>query len=212
VVEAVRRAAGDELIITVDANQNHASPGYSPWSRRTALQMAKELDALDVYFLEEPLPRPDIEGLAEVARVVDMFVAGGEHASTLQDYREHLKQGAYDILQPDVTLSGNMGIIGLCRVASMADDAGRLVVPHVSSGATFPLTMAATLQAMATVANCPMIEFPYDPPILTDRTMQVMAREPLRIDEEGCLRIPTGPGLGIELDESALAASRVIIC
>lgn len=210
VVEAVRKAAGDDLIIVVDANQNHVSEGYKHWSRRTALQMARELDALGVYFLEEPLPMNDVEGLAEIARTVDMFVAGGEHAPTVYTLKEHLLQGAYDIVQPDVTLSGNLGITGLCRLAMVAGYLGRQVVPHVSSGAGFPLAMAATLQAMGTADNCPMIEFPYDPPILTTATMQVIARDPIWIDEEGCVRVPDKPGIGIELDEEKLA-NRVVV-
>lgn len=210
VVEAVRKAAGDDLIILVDANQNHASPGYDLWSRRTALQMARGLDALGVYFLEEPLPMRDVEGLAEVAQAVDMFVAGGEHAPTIYDLREHMLRGAYDILQPDVTLSGNLGITGMRRLATTAGYLSRLVAPHVSSGGNFPLAMAATLQVVATVDNCPMVEFPYDPPILTDDTMQVIAREPIRIDAEGCVKIPDKPGIGIELDDELLASRAVI--
>ena len=72
VVEAVRKAAGDDLTIVVDANQNHASPGYCHWTRRTALKMARELDSLNVYFLEEPLPMRDVEAShLEIAQPVE---------------------------------------------------------------------------------------------------------------------------------------------
>jgi L-alanine-DL-glutamate epimerase-like enolase superfamily enzyme len=67
VVEAVRDAVSDGIIILVDANQNNPSYGYNFWPRRTALKMARELDKLNVYYLEEPLPRKDVEGLAEIA-------------------------------------------------------------------------------------------------------------------------------------------------
>jgi D-galactarolactone cycloisomerase len=205
VVEAVREAAGDELYILVDCNQNNATQGYSYWSRRTALQMARALEELDVYVLEEPLPRRDIEGLAEIAATVDMYVSGGEHSPTVYDFREHILQGAYDVLQPDVELGGNIGITGIRRVAAVADYFGRLVIPHVMSGGHFPLCMAATLQAMASVPNCPMVEYPYDPPILTPATTQALIREPILVGADGCVPIPDMPGLGIELDESKLA-------
>jgi len=210
VVEAVREAVGDEMMILVDANQNHRAPGYEPWPRRTALKMARALDELDVYYLEEPLSRRDVEGLAEIAAVVDMFIAGGEHSPTIYDFREHLLRGAYDILQPDVILGGNMGITGVRRVADVADYFGRLVIPHVCSNGTFPLGLAATLQAMATVENCPLVEYPYDPPILTAETTQTIVREALWIDGDGCVKVPEGPGLGIELDEERLAKTAVV--
>ena len=211
VVEAVREAVGDELMILVDANQNNPSQEYHFWSRRTALQMAKELDALGVYYLEEPLPRTDIEGLAEIAATVDMFIAGGEHTPTVYDWREHVLQGAYDILQPDVVMGGNMGITGIRKVAAFADYFGRLVVPHVlSSMACFPLCLAPTLHAMATVENCPLVEYPYDPPILMPETTQTVVKEPLLVEADGCIQVPDKPGLGIEIDEERLVGKVVI--
>lgn len=210
VVEAVRDAVGDDLILLVDANQNNHSPGYEFWDRQTAMRVARELDRLRVYFMEEPLPRDDIAGLAEIAAAVDMFVAGGEHTPTAYDFRDHLTAGAYDVVQPDVTLMGNMGIIGLRKVADMADASRRLVIPHVTGGGTFPFYLAATLHAMATVDNCPMIEFPYDPPVLTAETLQVPVAEPLCPDEDGCLTVPQGPGIGIELDERVMASGVVV--
>jgi D-galactarolactone cycloisomerase len=203
-VEAVRKAVGDELLILVDANQNNASPGYRFWSRRTALHMAKALEALDVYYLEEPLPRTDIEGLAEIADAVEMFIAGGEHTPTLYDFREHIRRGAYDIVQPDAALGGNYGIIGLRKVAELAEPFGRLVVPHVLSGGDFALDLAATLHAMATVENCPLVEYAYDPPILTTATTQAFIREPFTVEPDGYVRLPDKPGLGIEIDEERL--------
>ena len=210
VVEAVREAVGDELLLLVDANQNNNSPGYNFWDHQTAMRVARELDRLRVYFMEEPLPRADIRGLAEIAAEVDMFVAGGEHAPTAYDFREHLAQGAYDVLQPDVTLMGNMGIIGLRKVADMADASHRLVIPHVTGGGTFSFYMAATLHAMATVDNCPMIEYPCDPPVLTPETLQTTVAEPLLPDADGCMAVPDGPGLGIELNETLMASGVVV--
>jgi D-galactarolactone cycloisomerase len=210
-VEVVRDAVGDALMLLVDANQNNASEGYRFWDRRTALLMARELEALGIYFLEEPLPRTDIDGLAEIAASVDMFIAGGEHTPTVYDWREHLTRGAYDILQPDLVMGGNLGITGALKVAEFADFAGRLVIPHVLlAGANFPLCLAPTLHAMAAVDNCPMVEFPYDPPILTEMTTQSFIQQPFHIDDEGRMRLPDGPGLGIEIDEEAFGEPVIV--
>jgi len=210
VVEAVRDAVGDKIMILVDANQNNPSIGYNFWPRRTALKMARELDNLNVYYLEEPLPRKDVEGLAEIASLVDMFIAGGEHTPTVYDFKEHLLKGAYDIVQPDVILGGNMGITGLRKVAEITDYFERLIIPHVCSGGHFSILLAATLQAMATVPNCPMVEYPYDPPILTVETSQTIVKEPILIDKDGFVKIPDKPGIGIEIDEEKLAGKVVV--
>jgi len=211
VIEAVREAVGDDMMILVDANQNHRATGYHSWPRRTALKMARALDDLNVYYLEEPLPRRDVEGLAEIAASVDMFIAGGEHSPTIHDFKEHILGGAYDILQPDVILGGNMGITGVRRVAVIADYFDRYVIPHVCSNGSFPLSLAATLQAMATVENCPMVEYPYDPPILTANTTQTIAREPIRIGSDGYVKVPDKPGIGVDLDEERLSGNAVVI-
>lgn len=209
-VEAVREAVGDGITILVDANQNNRAEGYNFWSLGTSLKIAEELEKLDVYYMEEPRPRLDVEGLAAIANSVDMFIAGGEHSPTIYDFREHLTRGAYDIVQPDVLLGGNMGITGVRRVAEAADYFGKLIIPHVCSSAAFSILLAATLQAMATVDNCPLVEYPYDPPILTVETTQSIVKEPLLIDEDGCIKIPDKPGLGIEIDEEKLSDNLVI--
>jgi L-alanine-DL-glutamate epimerase-like enolase superfamily enzyme len=210
VVEAVREAVGDKLMILVDANQTSKSDAYNFWSRGTSLMMAEELDELGVYFLEEPLPRADIEGLAAIAASVDMLIAGGEHTPTVYDFREHVVKGAYDIIQPDVVMMGDMGITGLRHVSAMADYFDKLVIPHVSCTANCAPTLAATLQAMATVENCPMVEYPYDPPMLTIDNVQSFIKEPLLIDKDGFVKLPDKPGIGIEIDEEKISGKVVI--
>ena len=209
-VQAVREAVGDGIKILVDANQNNKSKGYNYWSRGTSLIIAEELEKLNVYYMEEPRPRLDVEGLAAMAASLDMYIAGGEHSPTIYDFRDHLTSGAYDIIQPDVLLGGNMGIIGVKRAGEAADYFGKMIIPHVCSGATFCILLAATLHAMATVNNCPMVEYPYDPPILTAETSQSIIKEPLLIDEDGCVKVPDKPGLGIEIDEEKLSGNLVV--
>ncbi|MBD3180852.1 hypothetical protein GF312_01070 [Candidatus Poribacteria bacterium] len=204
VVEAVVDEVDDDMMILVDANQNNPSDEYQFWSRQTALRIASELDDLGVYYLEEPLPRIDIEGLTDIADTVDMFVAGGEHSPTVYDFREHIIEGAYDIIQPDVAMTGNIGIIGIKKAADMADLYTRLVVPHVLSGGNCGIALPATLQAMATVDNCPLVEYPYDPPILEPKTNQSFVKEPVLIDEDGYVKVPELPGLGVEIEEDKI--------
>ena len=204
VVRAVREAVGNSMTIMVDANQNNKSMNYNFWSRRTALKVAKELDKLDVYWLEEPLPRTDMEGLAEIRAAVDMYIAGGEHYGSFYEFRDALFTRAYDIIQPDVIM-GNIGISGIRKISVVADSIGRLIVPHVCGGGNNGIYLAATLQALGTISNCPFIEYTLDPPALTPEILHLILKEPILIDEEGFVEIPKKPGIGIEINEEAVA-------
>ena len=205
VVRAVRGAVGNGMMILVDANQNNQSINYDYWSRRTALRVAKELEKLDVYWLEEPLPRTDLEGLAELSAAVDGYIAGGEHCANIYEFRDALFARAYDIVQPDVIL-GQIGISGIRKISVLADAVGRFVVPHVCGGGNNGLYLAATLQALGTISNCPFIEYTLDPPALTPQALHLpLLKEPIFVDGEGFVQIPQKPGIGVELNEEAIA-------
>ncbi len=204
VVRAVRAAVGDAMEIMVDANQNNVSLHYPYWTLRTAIRVAEELEELGVYWLEEPRPRSDLEGLAEMAERFEMYIAGGEHSPSIYEFRDALWAGAYDIAQPDVTI-GQIGISGLRIVSVLADATGRLIAPHVSSGGTNGLHLAAALQAMGAFANGPYVEYKLDLPVLTPETSHLILTEPILIGADGCVPIPDKPGLGIELNEEVIA-------
>jgi len=206
VVKTVRDAVGDDMAIMVDANQNNYAPNYNYWSRRTAMWMAKKLDALDVYFLEDPLPLRDIEGLKQLAEAVDMAISGGEHARDFYHFRNLLFSGAFDIVQPDIIIGNpGVGITGIKKVAQTADSVGRLIVPHVYTGGISGLHLAATLQVMATVRNCPFVEYPLEPPALTVETQHGILKEPILIDRDGFVQVPQLPGIGVEINKEMVS-------
>ena len=122
----------------------------------------------------------------------------------LSDYtgfEELIRHESVDILQPDATLSGG---IRLGRdVARMAEDAGLGFAPHTWTNG---VGLAANLHVMAASPNCEWAEFPFDPPGWTPEGRDAMLTEPFRLDAEGYVRLPDGPGLGIELDEERIAA------
>lgn len=210
-VRAVRDAVGADVELYVDANQNNASDEYEFWSRRTARTVARELDDIGVDFLEEPRPRRDVEGLAELRDAVEMSIAGGEHSASVHEFKRHLLDGAYDVLQPDVWMFGNMGITGVRQTATVAEFFDRTVVPHVVGNANTGLGLAATLHAAGSVAAIPMVEYPHDPPVLTPETLQPTLAEPLRPTDDGRLPVPDGPGLGVDLDEDELDANGEVV-
>lgn len=204
VVRAVRDAVGDEMIIMVDANQNNLSINYEFWSFNMAVKVARELEKLNVYWLEEPLPKFDLRSLARLSDMVDIYIAGGEHATCIYELRDALLIGAYDVIQPDVIL-GNIGITGIRKLAIIADGFGKYIVPHVCGGGNNGLYLAATLQALGTIKNAPFIEYTLDLPSLVPEYLHAILKEPITIDKDGYVKIPEEPGIGIELNEEFIS-------
>ncbi len=197
-VEAVRIAVGDDVEIMVDANQAwriHGFMDYPRWDLKTALSVARALESLGVSWLEEPLPMRDFDGLSLLRGSTSLRIAGGELNDDMDDFRELLSRGCYDIIQPDVTFSGGLS---LCKkIASMAEAYNVVYNPHTWTNG---LGMAANLQIMGAVPNCTHCEFPYDPPGWVPETRDAMLTEPLVVDGEGYVKIPDGPGLGVAVD------------
>lgn len=196
--EAVRIAVGDDVEIMVDANQAwrvHGFGDYPRWDFKTALAVAKGLESLGVVWLEEPLPMRDYEGLSELRRLTSVRIAGGELNDDLDDFRELLSRGCYDVIQPDVTFAGGLS---LCKkVASLAEAYNVAYNPHTWTNG---LGMAANLQLMGAIPNCTHCEFPYDPPGWVPQARDAMLAEPLGIDKDGYVRVPDAPGLGVMVD------------
>ena len=198
VVEAVRIAVGDDIEIMVDANQAwliHGFASYPKWDLKRALTVARELEKQGVLWLEEPLRMRDYDGLAILRRSTSLAISGGELNDDLDDFREFIARGCYDILQPDVTFSG--GILNCRKIAAMAEAANIIYNPHTWTNG---LGLAANLQLMGAIPNCTYCEFPYEAPGWIPEARDAMLAEPITIDEEGCVAVPSKPGLGVEVD------------
>ncbi|HYT12174.1 MAG TPA: mandelate racemase/muconate lactonizing enzyme family protein [Candidatus Nitrosopolaris sp.] len=205
VVEAVRAAVGDRIEIMVDANQAGVEPGHGghrTWGFPLALEVARELERMNVRWLEEPLPRHDYDGLRRLRDRLDTLpIAGGEDNHGLHEFKLLIDRGCYDILQPDALLSEGVG--QMRKVAGLAELAGLEVAPHTWGNG---IGLMANLHLAAAIPNCPFLEFPHDPPSgWTAAARDQMLLEPLVIDDEGCVRIPDRPGFGLVLDEERIA-------
>jgi L-alanine-DL-glutamate epimerase-like enolase superfamily enzyme len=196
VVEAVRKVIGDREEIMVDANQAQSGGDWQPgplWDFRRALETARELERLNCYWLEEPLPRYHFDQLAELNRLVAIPLAGGENNHGIHEYLWMLQQGVYDILQPEVA---NSGISDLCKIGVLADAFGRKIVPHHGGSA---LGVIAHLHLIASWPHAPWIELLHDPPVCDYRDRFAIFEEPPLLDREGYLALPQKPGLGVEI-------------
>lgn len=210
-VERVRAAVGDRMEIMVDANQ--AAIPYRPnpsgplWDVKRALETAKAFHDYGVVWLEEPLGRYQYRNLARLSQEADLLIAGGEGNVGIHEFRDILEVDAYDILQPDPTISE--GLSQMRKIATAAEMHDRLFIPHHGYSG---IGLAANLQLCASIPNCPWVEYMFDPPFRTIETYQQMCgvvKDPILIDNEGYVPVPQKPGLGIELDEGMIAKYRI---
>jgi D-galactarolactone cycloisomerase len=202
-VRATRDAVGATMAIMVDLNQGWRMAGdtSAPIDWETARSIASQLAELEVLWLEEPLDGSDLGGLAALRKAVPgIRIAGGEMTRTFREIAAAIDADAFDVHQPDVVLAA--GMANGRRVAELAMAKGRWYTPHTWTNG---IGLLANLHVAAGVGGGPFIEFPYDPPAWTPERRDAMLAEPIRPGADGVLRVPARPGLGIVLDEAAIA-------
>jgi D-galactarolactone cycloisomerase len=199
VARAVRAAIGPDVALMMDAN--HA------YDATRAIQLGRKVADLDIGWFEEPVPPEDLAGYAEVRAQQSIPVAGGECEFTRFGFRELLTRRAVDVVQPDTCAAG--GLSECLKIAAMANAHGIRYVPHVWGTG---VALAAALQLLAVLPHNPPCLYPQQPLLEFDRTehpiRQAILTTPIE-HERGTVRIPDGPGLGIEIDRQALARFKV---
>jgi L-alanine-DL-glutamate epimerase-like enolase superfamily enzyme len=205
-LEAVRARVGRRLELLVDCNQGWRLPWdtESAWTLKDALAVARELERLGVYWMEEPLHRADHAGMRALREATDVRVAAGEMTRQLHELRDLITGGCVDVLQPDAALVG--GITGLRRIAAMAHEHGVTFTPHTWTNG---MGVTANAHLLAGFADAPFIEFPYDPPEWSLARRDFLMLQPLRAAAGGWLALGNAPGMGYAPDEERLAATRL---
>jgi len=207
IVEAVRAAVGSDVELMVDANHGWRMAGdRTPrWDVATAIQCARALEPLGVYWLEEPLHTADVDGYARLRAGTSLRIAAGEMVRSLPEARDLILRGGVDVVQPDVVLAGGLG--GCRRIAGMADLCGRMFSPHTWSNG---LGLLANLHLALAVSTCPFLELPYDPPGWSaERRDWLLGGPAVELGADGTIAPPPGPGLGVTPDLDALEAHRI---
>ncbi len=206
VIEQVRDAVGPRFEIMVDANQGWRMPGDAAerWDLPTAIQCARALESVGVYWLEEPLDTWNHDGWASLRRSTTLRLAGGEMVRNLHEARDLVVRGNIDVLQPDVVLTG--GFLGGRRLAGFAELHGRSWSPHTWSNG---YGLVANLHAALACSSVPFVEVPYDNPSWLPERRDWLLPEPVMIGADGTVRPPAGPGLGVEPDFDRLEQWRV---
>ena len=181
---ALREAGGKEVDIGIDF--------HGAISPQNARLLIKELEPMQPLFVEEPCQCQNVDVMAEIARGTHLPIATGERIFTKWGFREILAKHAASILQPDLCHAG--GIFEARLIAGMAEAYYASVAPHNPLG---PISLAAGIQLAACVPN-----------FLCQEQVSLgegYLKQPFVVDK-GFVLVPTGPGLGIELDEDQVAA------
>jgi galactonate dehydratase len=190
-VKAVRDAAGPDVDLMLDL-----SGGLTP---AESARLCRRFEDLDIFFVEEPTDPADAQAMAYVAGQTSIPVAAGERHYGRHGARALLEARAVDILQPDPGNAG--GIMETKKIAAMAEAWGMRVAPHVCGS---PLITQVALHLSANLPNFAIQElYPYFR--LHEGYIDTVSRTPEAEVRNGCLGLPQGPGLGIELNRPALA-------
>lgn len=192
IVATAREVVGDENQLMVDAGGSDAHwPGRYKWALRTSQMLAD----YGVDWFEEALRPDDLADFVQLRRNAPVPIAGGEVLTRRQAFLPFLQQGAFDIVQPDVTKVG--GISEERRIGWMAQENGVRFIPH---GWNTALGLAADLHLASAFADTDLVEYKTGSPYIDEIVVGGW-----QLDADGMLTIPDGPGLGIELDLDAVA-------
>ena len=196
VTRALRKAIGPDIALMVDANHAYDSVA--------AIRLGRMIEEHDIGWFEEPVPPEDVAGYRAVKSALSIPIAGGECEFTRFGFRDLLVSHAVDIVQPDTCAAG--GLSECKKIAEMAEAFGIRYNPHVWGTG---IAIAASLQlagcfadAYAEVARAARADAgvrPTEHPI-----RQAILTSPIE-HSGGIVRIPDGPGLGIEVNREAVA-------
>lgn len=191
-MSALRRSVGPDVPLMADANCSYDYPD--------ALRVGRGAESLGYEWLEEPLPPDDLEGYARLSTKLDIPIAAGESWALLGGFTDAFGREAVGIAQPDVCSAG--GITETKRIVDLASALNVRCVPHAWGTS---IALAATVHVLAAM--------PREAPLEYDRSdnpvRDALAADELGLQNDGRVTVPSGPGLGIEINEEYLrAASR----
>ena len=190
---ALRKQVGRDIGIMVDINQGYTAAA--------AIRSARAMEEADLLWIEEPVQAEDLPGYQQASRGISTAIAGGEALGSLRGFRDFVAAGAFDILQPDLSICG--GYSGFRQIWALAQAYDLPIMPHVFGTVVnfhASLQMAAVLEPRRGGAAhaYPFIE--YD---MMDNPLLDLCGTPA-ISGEGMLTVPDASGTGLDLDAGRL--------
>ena len=192
-LKRARDKLGDKAVLMADANGSYDVPN--------GVRIGRLLESLNYAFYEEPCPYEELSETQAVRKALRIPIAFGEQNHSLWQFQWMLASGVMDIVQPDINYNG--GLIRARRVARIAERLGKTIVPHnTQTGAT----SVNILQFASSTKNIgPFMEYPWrapqKPPTWYKPDFKIV---------DGKIRVPTVPGMGLEIDPDYLAGATVV--
>ena len=193
-LEAARKQAGDTAHLIVDAALSYKTV-------QDGLKLFPIYRAIGLWFLEAPLPLDDVEGHLEMSRHGIPTGVGDLGLTHVREFVEMMDRGGASICQPDISQVG--GFTGIQQIASAAYARGKRVITH---GYKTNIEIAANLHFLAAQPNEEPLEFSLSHSPLRWQT----TREHFPVEEDGYVRIPQAPGLGVTLNDETIERYRFV--
>jgi len=185
-VKTARKAAGDHVELMIDIGKRYRL--------KPAMYVAKALEQLNVYWLEEPLPAEDYEGYKRLAASTTLRIATGEEESGRLAFDRLIRETHIDVVQPDMSRCG--GLTEAKKIASLAADHNILCVPHAFKTGVL---VAASIHLIAAIPHAPFLEFS----VTESGIRKELLVEPF-VQKDGFVEVPQKPGLGIEINPDVI--------
>ncbi|MGQ9621501.1 MAG: mandelate racemase/muconate lactonizing enzyme family protein, partial [Bacteroidales bacterium] len=193
-IPLVRKTFGDKMVIYADSNGSYTVD--------EAIRIGKILEEYRIDFYEEPVPFDWYEETKEVAEALKIRIAGGEQEASLHNFRWLIANNALQIVQPDMFYFG--GMIRSMKVARMAEAYNIECTPHISGSGVGYLYMMHFVSAIPNAG--PFHEFKG-----FNNELPFVCKTSSLTSEKGIVKVPSGPGLGIDIDPGYIARHKIII-
>jgi L-rhamnonate dehydratase len=190
-IEAARAALGPGRKLMIDGGQ--------VYTVRSARRLLQRVAHADLFWFEEPFAPEDLGSYRELSAVSDVPIAAGEADAGRAAFEALVREARVDVLQPDLSRCGGLTVAR--QIRDLCRPGGPLIVPHCFSSGVL---VAACLQFVAALDRPVLSEYSIaDSPFVND-----LLQQPFQL-ADGCLEVPTAPGLGIELNEDMVAETRL---
>jgi L-alanine-DL-glutamate epimerase-like enolase superfamily enzyme len=185
-IKTARQAAGDHVEIMIDIGKKYRL--------KSAMYVAKALEQLNIYWLEEPMPAEDYTGYKKLTESTTMRIATGEEESGRLAFARLINESHVDVIQPDMSRCG--GLTEAKKIATMAADNNILCVPHAFKTGVL---VAASIQFIAATPHAPFLEFSVTESVIRKELLLNPFKQ-----KDGYVDVPQEPGLGIELNPDVI--------
>jgi L-alanine-DL-glutamate epimerase-like enolase superfamily enzyme len=182
-IPLVRKTFGDEMVISADANGSYDA--------KEAIRIGKIMEEYKYDFFEEPVPFDWYEETNQVARALKIPVAGGEQEPSIHNFRWLIGTNTLQVVQQDQFYFG--GMIRSMRVARMAQVAGKLCTPHTTGDGFGYVYLAHFISAVPNAGK-------YHEFKDLSKDLPFECKTSSLVSENGIVKIPQGPGLGVDID------------